>query len=96
MKRVFFLFSFLFFSLSVYGADLKFAVPVNANGNPVLNVSTFTFNYGEQYSTMSVKLDEIAKSTTDAQTHFPDWHVSTSTLRINGNCWVMGLYGFEK
>ena len=95
MKRVFLL-SLLFIPFSVYGAEIKYSVPVNADGNPIINVSTFTFNYGAEYSTMSVKLDEIAKSTTDAQTHFPDWHVSTSTLRVNGNCWVMRLYGFEK
>ena len=95
MKKFWILLLFLF-PCKGYGADVKFIVPVNLQGNSVTNVSTMTFKYGVEYSTMSVKLDEIAVSSTDARTLHPDYKISTTSLKVNGNCWVMGLYGFEK
>ena len=38
-------------------------------GNAILNVSTLTFRYSGVYTTMSVKLDEIAVSTTHLKLH---------------------------
>jgi hypothetical protein len=96
MKRWLFLLLFFCAPCQVYGSDVKFVVPVNLQGNSVTNVSTFTFKYGGEYSTMSVKLDEIAVATTSARDFSGDKYVSTSTIKVRGNMYVLGLFGFQK